>query len=142
MVAVSRHADGDDDVPRAHDLRPGRPLADKVRTAIQESDTVVVLLSHNSANAPYVHQEIGCALQAKKVAFPLVQPGVSRDSLAMLSGVEYIPFDFDQPATGRDGLVAALARLAQQQRQTQGVDGTVLVVLACLALVLLALHAR
>jgi hypothetical protein len=124
-----------------HDLRPGRPLADKVRTQIVASDAVVVLLSHNSANAPYVHQEIGCAIQAGKVVIPLVQPGVSRDSLAMLNGVEYIPFDFERPEAGRDKLVQALVRLSQQQRP-QAVERTVQAVLTCLALVLLAINSR
>jgi hypothetical protein len=46
-----------------HDAQPGRNLAKKVMDAIDASEAVVVLLSSNSVEAPYVHQEIGWALK-------------------------------------------------------------------------------
>jgi hypothetical protein len=55
------------------------------------------MLTHNTANSAYVHQEIGCALAREKLVIPLVQPGIGEDQLAMLDGVEYIEFDFDSP---------------------------------------------
>jgi hypothetical protein len=83
-----------------HDVQPGRSLAGKV-TVIDASDAVIVLLTDNSVAAPYVHQEVGYALRAGKLVIPLVQPGIGQEQLAMLQGVEYIPFDFDRPRKGR-----------------------------------------
>jgi TIR domain len=40
-----------------HDVQPGENLAKKVMYAIDASEAVVVLLSSNSVEAPYVHQD-------------------------------------------------------------------------------------
>jgi hypothetical protein len=54
----------------------------------------VVLLTHNTPNSAYVHQEIGRALTPKKLVIPLVQPGIGTAQLAMLASLE---FDFEEP---------------------------------------------
>lgn len=120
-----------------HDVRPGEPLAQKIQAAIRRSVAVVVLISDNSVSAPYVQQEIGYALRCNKVIIPLVQPGISSDALAMLQGVEYIPFDFEDPTDGLRGLNVALTRLIARQRQRE--QDAALLVLACAALILIAL---
>ena len=121
-----------------HDVRPGTYLAAKVTAAIDVSEAVVVLISDNSVDAPYVHQEIGYALKAGKLIIPLVQPGIPSEKLAMLQGVEYIPFDFDQPHEGHTRLRSALQRLVQQQAAKEQREA-LLLALACLALIFLAL---
>lgn len=118
-----------------HDPKPGEFLVDKVRSAIDRSTAVVVLLTHNTAASAYVHQEVGYAQAQKKLVIPLVQPEVGEAQLAMLKGLEYIPFDFQNPDVGRKDLAAALQRVATQQRRHER-DTAVL--LACLALILLA----
>jgi len=125
-----------------HDVRPGVNLADKVQAAIRASAAVVVLISDNSVNAPYVQQEVGYALACKKLVIPLVQPGIKGEALAMLAGVEYISFDFTAPDDGLTGLHAALTRLVEKHRQQQRDLDTALLVVACAALIVLAVHAR
>jgi hypothetical protein len=122
-----------------HDIQPGTPLASRVQGAIESSDAVVVLITDNSVAAPYVQQEIGWALHARKVIVPLVQPGIPAERLAMLQGVEYIPFDFEHPEAGRDRLVTALHGLVEQQQQQKQDQETLLLALACFALIFLAL---
>lgn len=58
-------------------------------------------MSKKGATSPFVHQEIGYARKAKKLIIPLVEPGISSSQLAMLQGLEYIPFDFEDPRQGR-----------------------------------------
>jgi hypothetical protein len=126
-----------------HDPAPGRNLADKIKNAIDTSDAVVVLLTDNSVDAPYVNQEIGYALKGDKLIIPLVQPGIPHERLAMLQGVEYIPFDFEAPHEGQLQLRIALNRLVRQQalqRAQKDQTETVLLVLACVALVFLTLE--
>ena len=123
-----------------HDVRPGENLAKKIMEAIDASEAVVVLLSSNSVEAPYVHQEIGWALKAKKLIIPLVQPGIPPDRLAMLQGVEYIPFDFQNPHAGHAQLRLALRRLVNKRAEKQAAkENAAVVALACVALILLTL---
>src|SRR5713101_7620563 len=63
------------------DHQPGASVADKLQKAIQKADVVVVFLTRNSESAPYVHQEIGYALRAKKPIIPLVESGTSAKAL-------------------------------------------------------------
>lgn len=46
-----------------HDPQPGTLLSDKVRGAIRASDAMIVLLTTSSMESPYVHQEIGVAVE-------------------------------------------------------------------------------
>lgn len=121
-----------------HDVRPGTVLVEKVQAAIRRCSAVVVLISDNSVNAPYVREEIGYALGCNKLVIPLVQSGITGEALAMLQGVEYIPFDFASPTDGLNGLNAALTRLVTQQRQQE--QGDALLVIAIAALVVFALN--
>lgn len=123
-----------------HDVQPGEHLADTIKKAIRDSLAVVVLITTNSVNAPYVHQEIGVALEADKVVIPLVQPGIDASSLAMLQGLKYIEFDFANPHDGRDQLLATLHSLIEKQPAARQIprETIVLVGLALAVLVLLA----
>jgi TIR domain len=120
------------------DVRPGMNLAEKVTQAIDASEVVVVLISDNSVSASYVNHEIGCALKAKKVIIPLVQPGIESDKLGMLQGVEYIPFDFAHPHEGLARLRMALQRLVQEQaaKKQQQAAKEQFFVMACVVLAL------
>jgi TIR domain len=122
-----------------HDGHAGSNLADKIEKAIDASAAMVVLITDNSVNSQYVHQEIGYARKAKKLIIPVVQTGVTSEQLGMLQGIEYIPFDFAEPHEGHARLTAELKRLAEKQAATQQQIDVALVALACLALVLLTL---
>lgn len=118
-----------------HDPQPGRLVADKIETAIQSCDALVVLLTGNSELSPYVQQEVGYAKALKKVVVPLVQPGVSQEKLAMLQGIEYIQFDFQNPQPGLATLLEYLQKAKLGKEESQAL-------LAVGALVETAAHAR
>lgn len=117
-----------------HDPQPGVSLAEKVQRQIEASVALIVLLTSNSVSAPYVQQEIGYALRASKLVTPLVQPGIDASAMAMLAGVEYIPFDFRQPEHGLSQLLLSLRNLVERHAQQER-DQLLLVV--CIAGVLL-----
>jgi len=102
-----------------HDPQPGRLVAEKVQDAIKACDALVVLLTENSEVSSYVHQEVVYASALKKVVVPLVQPGIGQDKLAMLQGVEYIQFDFQNPQPGLATLLDYLqtAKLGKDESQ-------------------------
>jgi nucleoside 2-deoxyribosyltransferase len=118
-----------------HDPQPGRLVADKVEAAIQSCDALVVLLTRNSESSPYVQQEVGYAKALKKVIIPLVQPGVSKEKLAMLQGIEYIRFDFQNPQPGLATLLEYLQKAKLGKEESQAL-------LAVGALVETAAHAK
>jgi hypothetical protein len=101
-----------------HDLQPGRPLNDKIQEEIESSDAVVVVLTSNAAASAIVRDEIGYALGKGKLVVALVTPDVARDptKLGMLNGLEYIPFDIDNP---QDGLLALTDWANDLSRQKQ-----------------------
>ncbi|ATZ61637.2 MAG: toll/interleukin-1 receptor domain-containing protein [Methanosarcinales archaeon Met12] len=104
-----------------HDHQPGTLIADKLKRAIRDSDTLVVLLTHNSQFSSYVQQEIGFAEASGKRIIPLVQPGIQEQSLAMLEGREYIPFDFYNPEKALSTLLRYLQQLKKVKENEQAV---------------------
>jgi hypothetical protein len=90
-----------------HDPQPGRDIANKVKQQIEQSDALVVFLTANSRSSAYVHQEIGFAEASKKIIIPLVQPGID-NCLAMLTGREYIEFNFLNPQAAVQPFLTAL----------------------------------
>ena len=121
-----------------HDQRPGEQLAEKLKRNIKASDAFVVLLTENTANSGYVHQEVGVAVEQGKLVIPLVQPGIDKGQLAMLDGIEYIGFDFRDPQSGKENFTAALANLAEKQRRRIEVE-TLIALGVCFALLVMAL---
>lgn len=101
------------------DPQPGQLVAGKLRSAIQSSDALVVLLTGSSEGSAYVHQEIGIAKALSKPVIPLVQPGVRKESLAMLDGLEFIPFDFKNPQQALQTLLPHLQKLKQAKENQQ-----------------------
>ncbi len=78
-------------------LTPGSRLDEKVFKEIDESDSMVVVLTQNGARSNWVNQELGYALRAGKPVIPLVEKGVNDRQLGSLQGKEYIEYDSDQP---------------------------------------------
>lgn len=97
-----------------HDGQAGVRVAEKIQKEIEASDGVIALITQNSKASPYVHQEIGFALRAERLIIPLVDPAVASESLAMLQGVEWIPFDIENPSTAVQDLTARLGPLQQR----------------------------
>src|SRR5882672_10582958 len=85
-----------------HHPQPGVALSRKVHTEIDRCDALIAFITEAGQASNYVQQEIGYAISARKLVIPVVATGIQSDKLAMLQGVEYIPFDFSAPETGRD----------------------------------------
>jgi hypothetical protein len=117
-----------------HDLRPGELVADKLQSAIRESDALIVLLTGNSQFSPYVQQEVGAARALQKPVVPLVQPGIDQRSLAMLQGVDYISFDFRSPQPALAALLAHLQRAKLAKERTQALLALGALVVAALVI--------
>lgn len=99
----------------------------------------MVLLTDNSVSSSYVQQEIGYAIAKRKLVIPLVQPGIAKGDLAMLEGLEYIEFDFQNPRPAKDGLATELQRLAERQRK-QGELETLIAVGLCIGVMVLLVN--
>lgn len=104
-----------------HDSQPGKLIAEKLKAAIEERDALLVLLTVNSRISAYVQQEIGFAEHAGKLIIPLVQPGVGPESLAMLEGREYIPFDYQNPQQALSKLLPHLQKLKEGKENQQAI---------------------
>jgi TIR domain-containing protein len=100
-----------------HDPQPGVNIANKIITAIERSDAVVVLLTEAGAAAPFVQQEIGAARQAGKLIVPIVQEGVDTRTLAMLEGLERIDVDFARPSEALARVTSSLEPLIYRQAE-------------------------
>jgi len=83
----------DDDIRcyvAAHDEDYGSSLPGKLSTNIDNSDILIVILTHNSSNSSTVGQEIGYAKKAGKRIIPLIESGTPLP--VMLQGSEYVTF--------------------------------------------------
>ena len=115
------------------DPQPGRYVAEKVEEVIRSNDAFVVLLTDNSQASAYVQQEIGVAIAAGKLIVPLVQPGIDHRSLAMLTGREYVPFDFRNPELGLTTLLTFLHNQKVKKESAQTVFAFAALVAAAVA---------
>ncbi len=117
-----------------HDVRPGTHLPSKVQGELDSCHAVLVFITEASQASPYVQQEIGWALKAKKPIIPVVQQGITGDQLAMLQGVEYIAFGFQNPEQGRTVLLHHLQSLAQTKAASDELQ-TVLLLIGALIVI-------
>lgn len=144
-VAAQARALGLEPYLAEHDPQPGRLLSAKIEAALRSSDVVIVLYTRNSIDSVYVNQEIGFARGIGKLIVPLVHPDVAHRSRAMLDGIEFIVFDFDNPSRGAADLIGELQRIASELQQRELLEAqrrqlmqAVLVAGVVLALVVLA----
>ncbi|MDO8363918.1 MAG: toll/interleukin-1 receptor domain-containing protein [Actinomycetota bacterium] len=98
-----------------HDVSPGVLLSDKVRAQIERSDAMLVLLTQNSWQSAYVQQEIGLALQAKKLVIPIVTPDAAHLDRGLLVGVEYILLEPEAPQEALAKLSASLTHFVRRR---------------------------
>lgn len=100
-----------------HDDNYGESLPDKLSTAIDKSDVVIVILTHNSKSSSSVNQEIGYAKKAGKRIIPLMEKGVSLPVL--LQGVEYESFTSDNWIVSCRKILEFIMRLPKQKQKAQ-----------------------
>ena len=99
---------------------------------------MAVLLTPNSQDSPYVHQEVGYAQKAGKVVIPLMQEGVSRRALGMLEGVECLPFNPHHLEVTAAPLLAHLRKAKLEKDHQDAITAAVILILAALALLMLS----
>jgi TIR domain len=97
-----------------HDPQPGTVLAEKVKRNIKGCDAFVVLLTHDTANSAYVHQEVGFALAERKLVIPLVQPRVGGAARHDRGG-RVDPFRLRQSQVGLASFASELNRVSEKQ---------------------------
>lgn len=115
LVAKQIEALGIDVYLAEHDPQPGTSIARKVEEALKQSSAVVVLITSASVNSAYVQQEVGLARAHGKVIVPIIEKGVDRSRLGILSEVEWLELDLSTPATAMANMTASLQPLVLQQ---------------------------
>lgn len=113
-----------------HDVRPGDPVAAKVKQEIDRCDAVVVLLTLRSQDSAYVQQEIGYAEGKGKPVIPLVEPGVDHRNLAMLEGREYVILDLANFNLTVQRLLGLLAGRKERKEYDAGILTAIAVICA------------
>jgi hypothetical protein len=98
-----------------HDPKPGTSIVQKVEETLKRSDAVVVLITSTSVNSAYVQQEIGLARAYGKVIVPIIEKGVDRSRLGLLSEVEWLELDLSAPAEAMANVTASLQSLVLAQ---------------------------
>jgi hypothetical protein len=96
------------------DPQPGESLREKLLYEIEESDVVVVILTHSSVSSPAVNQEIGAAVKDGKLVIPIIEKGVQNTRYSFLDGVESEILDRDHPLQTLARLTNRLAKLKRQ----------------------------
>lgn len=94
-------------LPR-QDIAIGRPVAPAIREAVNRADQVIVLISEQSNNSPWVRAEIALALRDGKPVVPVrVEPGATVP--ADLARLVFIDAADTSAVVAADRLLAALA---------------------------------
>jgi hypothetical protein len=104
-----------------HDPRPGTSIAERVERALRQCHAVVVLITTNSVDSAYVQQEVGLARANRKPIVPVVDKRVDKARLGLLTEVEWLEIDLDEPAEALARVTQSLQPMVQAQliRQVQ-----------------------
>ena len=106
----------------SRNLRGGHKLAPEIKTAIEQARQVIVVLSPNTINSPWVRREIQQALQVEKQkkddgyrVIPLLLPGVQPSALQLWFDEEPIGVKVELKTGGvSEAMPAILAALGEQ----------------------------
>lgn len=102
-----------------HDPHPGTSIAGRIEEALRASHAVVFLLTSNGADSAYIHQEVGLARAYGKPIVPIIDKRVDRARLGMLTEVEWLEIDLDQPAEALARVTQSLQPLVRAQLWAQ-----------------------
>ena len=105
-----------------NDIQPGEVSATKLQEAIRDSNEVVILITLKSVDSQYVNQEIGYGLRDKRIITPVVQIGIPEEKLAMLKGVDYIPFN---PIDPKNSLTLIFKHLMKNKSKKERTDSLI-----------------
>lgn len=102
-----------------HDPHPGTSIAGRIEGALRASQAVVFLVTTNSIDSAYVNQEVGLARAYSKPMVPIIDKRVDKTRLGMLTEVEWLEIDLDQPAEALARVTQSLQPLVRAQLLAQ-----------------------
>lgn len=102
-----------------HDPHPGTSISERVERNLKQSDAVVVLITTNSVDSAYVQQEVGLARAHRKPIVPIVDKRVDKARLGMLTEVEWLEIDLDEPAEALARVTQSLQPMVQAETARQ-----------------------
>ena len=116
------------------DRQIGKPISQKIRENINNSDYFLVLYTRNSKESAYVNQEIGLWRNTLKANYiiPLVEKGIVPQGL--LLGLEYIEYDPYNPTNSLKDVIDFLMRQSRNKEIREGIGIAALVGIGVLAL--------
>jgi hypothetical protein len=121
------------------DAKYGENLPEKIGSAIDSSDAMIVVLTKEASASPSVNQEVGYAKKARKLIVAMVEEGAATG--AMLQGTEVVKFTVDKIGEAIEKVtsyVHRLAKKADQEGVVWMVVGAAVAILAITALFALA----
>ncbi|HEX2211256.1 MAG TPA: toll/interleukin-1 receptor domain-containing protein [Longimicrobium sp.] len=101
------------------DPQPGESLREKLLYQIEESDVVLVILTHASVSSAAVNHEIGIAIKDGKLVIPVVEKGVRTDRFSFLDGVEPVILDRKNPLQTLARITNRLANLKKKSDRVE-----------------------
>lgn len=110
---------------------PGISLADKVKSAIQNCDCFIALLTKDGARSEWVREEIGIAFAADRPVVPIVEIGTQVKGV--LVDKEYIRFDRFSPVEAINQTVQFIHDLKLNKELQERTTATLLFLLGLLA---------
>lgn len=99
------------------DPRPGTSVLEKIESVLPLCDAVVFLITTNSIDSAYVHQEVGLARAHGIPMVPLVDHRVDKSRLGLLSELEWIGIDMEEPSQALALVTRSLQPLLIRQAQ-------------------------
>lgn len=116
------------------DRQIGKPISQKIRDNINNSDYFLVLYTRNSKDSAYVNQEIGLWNNTNRAEciVPLVEKGINPKGL--LLGLEYIEYDPDNPSNSLNDAIYFLMDQSRNKKIREGIGIAALVGIGVLSL--------
>jgi hypothetical protein len=97
------------------DPRPGTSVLEKIESMLPKCDAVVFLITTNSIDSAYVQQEVGLARAHGIPMVPLVDKRVDTSRLGLLSELEWIGIDLQEPSEALMQVTKSLQPLLLRQ---------------------------
>jgi len=95
--------------------RPGIDVPNKISNEIVTRDCLIVLITPNSHESPWVNQEIGLAIGKGKLIIPVMQRGTDENHKAMLRDIEPLMFDPYDPERTISQLIITMTRIERDK---------------------------
>lgn len=116
----------------ANSIEPGAPWPAELDRAIRTADLVLVLASRAACQSPWVLNEVGVAIGARRKIIPVVWDMPSSELPAMMAGLQALDLAGQTPDTARQAFQGICERLQATALQRLAVAAGVVGLLAAL----------